>query len=201
MIRYTVLSIAPGSLVLAVTPAGVAEIALSARRGRPARAWARERHPEGRLDEAIEPKLQKDLLDYFAGQPVRFRARVDLSEGTPFQQQVLRACAKIPYGQTVTYGTLAQRVGRPRAARAIGNAMARNPVPILIPCHRVVPRNGGLGGFSAEQGTALKQWLLAMEAETVAASPRVGCRRARRVDSTSGRQRMSRSVPPTTEIR
>ena len=86
---------------------------------------------------------------------------VDLSSRSPFHQEVLRATARIPRGEVRTYGELAEAVGRPRAARAVGTAMARNPVPLLVPCHRVVPSSGGVGnsGF----GRDLKAKLLAGE--------------------------------------
>jgi len=109
-----------------------------------------------------------DLIDalsaYFAGDPVRFDLYpVDLSEQTPFRRKVLEACRLIPYGQTMTYRDLAAWVGDPSAARAVGSAMSNNPVPIIVPCHRVVRGDGELGGYSAPGGVALKQRLLDME--------------------------------------
>ena len=86
---------------------------------------------------------------------------VDLSSRSPFHQEVLRATARIPRGEVLTYGELAEIVGRPRAARAVGTAMARNPVPLLVPCHRVVPSSGGVGNYGF--GSGLKAKLLAGE--------------------------------------
>ena len=86
---------------------------------------------------------------------------VDLSARSPFHQEVLRATARIPRGEVRTYGELAEAVGRPRAARAVGTAMARNPVPLLVPCHRVVPSSGGVGNYGF--GSDLKAKLLAGE--------------------------------------
>lgn len=86
---------------------------------------------------------------------------VDLSSRSAFHQEVLRATARIPRGEVRTYGELAEAVGRPRAARAVGTAMARNPVPLLIPCHRVVPSSGGVGNYGL--GSDLKAKLLAGE--------------------------------------
>ena len=86
---------------------------------------------------------------------------VDLSSRSPFHQEVLRATARIPRGEVRTYGELAEIVGRPRAARAVGTAMARNPVPLLVPCHRVVPSSGGVGNYGF--GSGLKAKLLAGE--------------------------------------
>jgi len=84
-------------------------------------------------------------------------------------RKVLRACRNIPHGQTATYGALAARVGSPAAARAVGGAMAANPIPLIIPCHRVLRADGGLGGFSTTGGTATKQRLLQHERLTCAA--------------------------------
>ena len=86
---------------------------------------------------------------------------VDLSSRSPFHQEVLRATARIPRGEVRTYAQLAAAVGRPRAARAVGTAMARNPVPLLVPCHRVVPSSGGVGNYG--YGSELKAKLLATE--------------------------------------
>lgn len=90
---------------------------------------------------------------------------VDLSSRSPFHQEVLRATARIPRGEVRTYGELAETVGRPRAARAVGTAMARNPVPLLVPCHRVVPSSGGVGNYGF--GSDVKAKLLANEGAAV----------------------------------
>ena len=84
---------------------------------------------------------------------------------TPFQQAVLAACAKIPKGQTRTYSQIAREIGRPNAARAVGNALGKNPVAPIIPCHRVVRSDGKLGGYSAKGGQAKKRLLLKQEME------------------------------------
>jgi methylated-DNA-[protein]-cysteine S-methyltransferase len=85
-----------------------------------------------------------------------------------FQRAVVGHCRRIPPGQTLTYGQLAARVGRPRAARAVGRVMATNRFPLIVPCHRVVAAGGVLGGFSAPQGLAMKKRLLAAEAASIA---------------------------------
>jgi len=85
---------------------------------------------------------------------------------TPFQAAVIRACRQIRPGETITYGDLAIRAGSPRASRAVGSCMARNPLPLLIPCHRVIAADGGLGGFSAATGIDMKVRLLRLEAES-----------------------------------
>ncbi|MFA6328437.1 MAG: MGMT family protein [Candidatus Micrarchaeia archaeon] len=89
--------------------------------------------------------------------------KAKLSGLTPFQRSVLFECAKIPKGQVRTYSQIARAVGKPRAARAVGNALAENPLAPIIPCHRVVRADGQLGGYSAKGGQAKKRWLLKSE--------------------------------------
>ena len=103
------------------------------------------------------------LADYFLGRKVCFTAPLDLTLLTPFARKVLTALARLPYGQTLTYGQLAKRVGSPNAARAVGSCLAHNPLPLIIPCHRVLPRTAALGGFSAPAGPPLKRRLLMLE--------------------------------------
>lgn len=100
------------------------------------------------------------LADLFSGKKYKV-PDLGLLAGTEFQQQVWRAISTIPPGQTQTYGELAQAIGRPNAVRAVGSACGKNPVPLFIPCHRVVGSNGGLGGFSC--GLPWKELLLILE--------------------------------------
>ncbi len=118
---------------------------------------------DARHDPRLFPHLQKQLRDYFDGRSVEFDVPVDFSPLSPFQRKVLSACAEIGYGRTMTYGQLARRIGSPHAARAVGGALARNPIPLVIPCHRVIAGDGSLGGFSAPQGVTLKRRLLDLE--------------------------------------
>ncbi|MDI3539349.1 MAG: methylated-DNA-[protein]-cysteine S-methyltransferase [Methanolobus sp.] len=108
----------------------------------------------------------QDILRYFSGEEVDFSGyEPDLSGLTEFQQEVLTEVRKIPYGQTVTYAELACRIGKVGAARAVGSALAKNPYPIIIPCHRVVSASG-IGGFCGEtcgEKTELKKKMLDME--------------------------------------
>ena len=106
-----------------------------------------------------DPKLVNRVSEALA--TGRTDVPVDLSSRSDFHQEVLRATARIPCGEVRTYGELAEIVGRPRAARAVGTAMARNPVPLLVPCHRVVPSSGGVGNYGF--GSGLKAKLLAGE--------------------------------------
>ena len=123
---------------------------------------------------AIEaPDLMPDFADalkrYFAGEAVEFRVRLDWRGATEFEADVWQVCRRIRYGQTRSYKHLAERVGRPGGARAVGMAMSRNPCPIVVPCHRVVRSDGSLGGFSSPGGISQKRGLLAMEAAALQA--------------------------------
>ena len=101
------------------------------------------------------------LQDYFDGRRRDFELPLDLGHGTAFQQSVWRALAAIPCGQTTSYGELAHTLGRPRAVRALGGAVGRNPIAIILPCHRVIGADGGLTGYSG--GLARKTFLLRLE--------------------------------------
>jgi methylated-DNA-[protein]-cysteine S-methyltransferase len=108
-------------------------------------------------------ELSSRIKAYFTGRRVEFSVPLDLAGVTEFRQRVLLACAAIPYGQTRSYGQLAKAVRSNGAARAVGGAMAHNPIPLIIPCHRILAANGRLGGFSAEGGTAVKAKMLGLE--------------------------------------
>ncbi len=103
------------------------------------------------------------LVEYFSGKRTDFVIPIDLSGVTDFQQEVLKETARIPYGQVCSYGEVAASIGRPRAARAVGGALARNPIGIIIPCHRVVAHDGRLHGFSSPHGIRTKAKLLKHE--------------------------------------
>jgi methylated-DNA-[protein]-cysteine S-methyltransferase len=107
-------------------------------------------------------RYKRQIEEFFAGKRKRFSIPVDLAAiKSPFRRKALKQAQKIPFGRTSTYGEIAARCGNPRAARAVGGAMGSNPVPIVIPCHRVVASSGGLGGFSC--GIGVKRVLLAIE--------------------------------------
>jgi len=101
------------------------------------------------------------LREYFAGKRRRFTLPLDLSGGTSFQRRVWRACARIPYGEVRSYAELAAMADCPRGARAVGQGMGANPLPIVVPCHRVIRADGSLGGFGS--GLPLKRRLLEWE--------------------------------------
>jgi O-6-methylguanine DNA methyltransferase len=105
--------------------------------------------------------LVDQLRRYFAGEPVAFDWPLDLSHFTPFQREALTHCASIPYGELRSYGWIADRMGRPKSARPVGQAMSMNPIPILIPCHRVVGSNGQIVSYGG--GIYWKERLLELE--------------------------------------
>ncbi len=116
-------------------------------------------------DEALADEVLERLQGYAAGEAVELNdIPVSVGHLSPFQRRVVTACRAIRPGQRRTYGELAAAAGSPGAARAVGQVMASNRVPLIVPCHRVVASGGGLGGFSAPQGLAMKRRLLAMEA-------------------------------------
>ncbi len=121
----------------------------------------------------IERPMVEQLKAYLNGQPDPKSGRpigfldwnIDQSWMTDFQRRCVDECRRIPFGQTVSYGELAAKIGSPRGARAVGGVMRTNRTPLLIPCHRVVRSGGGLGGFTSPQGVSLKSRLLTMERE------------------------------------
>jgi methylated-DNA-[protein]-cysteine S-methyltransferase len=120
-----------------------------------------------RATEAAPAEIEQliaNVRDYMTGRSIDFvSVVVDLTNIEPFESEVYAAARAIPWGQTVSYGELARRIGSPGAARAVGRALGRNPVPIIIPCHRILAKGHRIGGFSAPGGTFTKERLLALE--------------------------------------
>jgi len=116
-----------------------------------------------RGEENLLARGRQQLEDYFAGRRGRFDLPLDLAGESDFALRVLGSLAGVPFGETLTYGELARRAGHPGAARAIGRVMAGNPLPIVLPCHRVVGAGGVLTGYSGGAGLETKEWLLAFE--------------------------------------
>jgi len=165
MIYYDFLDRSPvGPVLICASSRGLAAVVMG-RRGREAKLRklatmlpGEEFRPAPRQ---VAP-YRRQIQDYLAGKLRRFACPVDLAAvRSSFQRRVLQACRRIPYGRTVSYGELAAAVGSPGAARAVGQALGRNPVPLVVPCHRVVAADGSLGGFSA--GVSLKRKLLLLE--------------------------------------
>jgi methylated-DNA-[protein]-cysteine S-methyltransferase len=108
--------------------------------------------------------LSERFNSYFSGRRVDFADKLDFSGATPFQRRVWESTQLIPCGQTRSYQWVAGQIGRPEAARAVGQALGKNPLPIIVPCHRVLASDGGLGGFSG--GIEMKKLLLVLERTT-----------------------------------
>ena len=120
-------------------------------------------HAEVIFDELRLEAARQQLGEYFEGQRTEFTIALDLSRLHSFQVQVLRLTLEIPYGQTSTYKALAARMNQPHAARAVGRAEATNPIPLVIPCHRVLGSDGSLHGYGGPGGVKMKAWLLELE--------------------------------------
>jgi methylated-DNA-[protein]-cysteine S-methyltransferase len=123
--------------------------------------------PDSRIAACSSPRfedLAERITGYFDGHRQDFNDALDLTAATPFQRRVWLAARLIPYGETRSYRQLAADIGQPGAARAVGRALARNPLAIIVPCHRVLKADGGLGGFAG--GPDMKCYLLSLEATT-----------------------------------
>ena len=128
-------------------------------------------YPDGHESEQSFKTIKLLLDRYLKGEKVDFDVDIDISGESPFTQKVLRELIKIPYGKVRSYLWIGKRVGHTMAARAVGQAVKRNPIPIIIPCHRVIREDGSLGGFSL--GIEIKKRLLALE-EVFKGGERIG---------------------------
>jgi len=146
------------------SPQGYSRIVLPSYQADEVRALLAFEHPGSAEDPGPFSELVELSRAYFGGQPVDFAALVcDLPSDKAFTGRVLRACRGIPYGQTRSYSWLATAAGNPGSARAAAAVMGKNPVPLVVPCHRVTYAGGGLGGFSAPGGIDLKRRMLELE--------------------------------------
>jgi methylated-DNA-[protein]-cysteine S-methyltransferase len=161
-VAYGMLDSPLGKLIVAVTPRGVVRIAYEGEL---------EENVLQELAEGVSPRVlrapertdtaRRELEGYFAGTVRRFDLPIDWSLVHGFAVGVLRATARVPFGHVATYGEMAASAGSPRAARAAGNALHINPIPIVVPCHRIVPASGGIGGYGG--GEERKRFLLDLE--------------------------------------
>ena len=161
-----------GTLTLIATDNGLAAI-----------LWENDRLDRVRLDVRAENphhpilvETERQLAEYFAGERREFSVTLDVT-GTPFQREVWTALLAIPFGETRSYRTIAEQIGRPGAVRAVGAANGRNPVSIITPCHRVIGSSGSLTGFAG--GLGVKAYLLALEQRRPAATSTPDRRRSR----------------------
>jgi methylated-DNA-[protein]-cysteine S-methyltransferase len=164
VLRYLVFETAFGPAAVAGGPRGVRGVVLPGLAKRELVSEVRRRFPGAMESARGLTGTATAIRKYFeTGRLAGRRARLDLEDVTGLRRKVYDALVEVPAGETVTYAELARRVGHPGAHRSVGSAVARNPVPLLIPCHRVVRADGGLGGFTAEGGVDLKGRMLALE--------------------------------------
>jgi methylated-DNA-[protein]-cysteine S-methyltransferase len=146
-----------GPLKLYFTDRGLSALDFAGESASPATGHAA---PPAHLQPLIEA-VKQQLKAYFEGKPTDFQDLALDPPGTPFQRRVWQELCRIPMGQTISYKELARRIGKPMACRAVGQANGRNPIPLIIPCHRVISANGRLGGYNS--GLDRKRWLLRHE--------------------------------------
>jgi len=164
-IKYVIFPTKWGHFGMAGSEKGLLRTCLPGPKYEEIEAHLHKNFPLAQFNGSFLKQLQGRITAYFAGSAVDFGPEIpiDLAELTPFQTAVLTACCRIGLARTLTYGQLAEKIGRPNAARAVGNALAKNPLPLIIPCHRVLAANNKLGGFSAPGGKNLKARLLKHE--------------------------------------
>lgn len=151
-----------GWMEIATTEKGVTSIMLSRSNRKPGRKTVPDRvSPGNGTSVTLWNQARIQLIEYLAGERRAFSLPVDMSGGTPFQRRVWRTILRIPYGRVRSYQWVAARVGGKQYARAVGMALGYNPVPIVVPCHRIVAHDGSLGGFSC--GLPVKRRLLKLE--------------------------------------
>ena len=160
-VSYDIADTPVGPLLVAVSDRGLCRISFDPEPEREAEQLARAFGVRVlRAPRPIDP-VRRELDEYFAGRRQEFDLPVDLRGRSEFSRLVLEQLARVPYGEVTTYGSLAARTGRPRAARAVGTIMNRNPIPIVLPCHRVVGSTGSLVGYGG--GLDRKRQLLDLE--------------------------------------
>ena len=157
MLAYDQFESPQGTMLIAATDKGLAGVYFKGQKHFPKqRQWQRDaRHP-------VLRQAKRELSEYFAGKRTRFSVALD-PQGTAFQRSVWKQIARVGFGATLTYGELAKRAGHPGSARAAGAATGRNPLGIVVPCHRILGANGSLTGYAG--GLARKRALLRLESE------------------------------------
>ena len=161
LVQWDVIDSPLGPLYIATSSQGLCSVDFGVSRAK----FLSQLDPLARTEQsppAVAP-IAAQLRDYFATGRAHFDVPLDLSQVTPFQQSVLQTTRQSPPGTLWTYGQMARTLGKPQASRAVGQALGRNPVPIVIPCHRVVASDGSLGGYSGGGGVESKRMLLVLE--------------------------------------
>ena len=166
---YTTFNTPFGKTGVAVTPYGICRVVLSIQSESKFAESLKTIYHSPKKQARQLSKIEKEFHLYFSGKLKKFTFKVDLRQGTSFQQRVWEKLKAIPFGETRSYQWLATEICQPKACRAVGNANGKNPTPIIIPCHRVIQKNGSLGGFTG--GTHLKKYLLELEKKSNATFP------------------------------
>ncbi len=165
VIKYVIFKTKWGCFGLAGTKSALCRTHLPGPEPKKIEARLLKNLPGAQFDETFFKILQKQIVAYFEGSCVNFSPDIPvvLDGFAVFSRKVLTACREIEFGQRITYSGLAKKAGRPAASRAVGNALAKNPLPLIIPCHRVLRTDGRMGGFSAPGGIPFKKRLLTLE--------------------------------------
>ena len=158
--HYTIVDTRLGRIGLVCSPAGLRRVVIGAPQDEASRLVT-DVYRAVVESAAAFGDLPERLRRYLDGERVKFGDSIDWSGMSPFGRAVMEANGTIPYGETRSYSWVARQVGRPRAARAVGQVLARNPLPLVVPCHRVLGSNGSLTGFTG--GLEMKRWLLELE--------------------------------------
>jgi len=161
-VTYTYFDTSLGTFYAAFTQRGICELSLSCRDEDEFVSRLRKRFGvEPVQDDSLVRSLLRQVNGYLRGARAAWNYDIDVSDATEFQRAVWEEARRIPYGSTISYGELARRVGRPKAARAVGAAMGANPLLLIVPCHRVIGARGSLTGFGC--GVKVKERLLRLE--------------------------------------
>jgi methylated-DNA-[protein]-cysteine S-methyltransferase len=167
--KYAIFQTKWGYFGLAGTEYGLCQTQLPGPKPEKIKSLLLKNLPTAQFDKTFYKNLQKQIIAYFEGACENFSRDIPLIlDGfSSFGKSVLTTCRKIEHGQTITYGKLAKKAGRPNASRAAGSTLAKNPMPLIIPCHRIIRCDGKLGGFSAPGGITVKKKMLELECETL----------------------------------
>ena len=160
-VYYTIITLDGRKIALAKTDRGLVKISF-VKEIFPFLEWLEKHLPDHviQYDDTRFEKEKQQLTEYFEGKRKKFELTMEII-APEFYKRVYQEVSKIPYGETATYSEIAEKIGKKKASRAVGRALNKNPLPILIPCHRVIGKNGRLFGFFA--GLAVKRWLLNLE--------------------------------------
>ena len=167
--KYTIFQTKWGYFGLAGTEYGLCRTQLPGLKPEKIKSLLLKNLPAAQFDKNFSKILQQQIIAYFEGDCVKFSRDIPLIlDGfSSFGISILTTCREIETGQTITYGKLAKKAGRPNASRAVGSTLAKNPLPLIIPCHRIIRSDGKMGGFSAPGGITLKKKMLKLESKAI----------------------------------